>query len=122
MTASLASLVTPPRSLPLPSAMPRPAAAEPAAAVLGPLRAPAQPGDTDALRSGAQEANGHADRAPPVVMTPVALSFAIDAEAREMTVTIADRASGEVFRKLVYSRNLLPEGRKPVGRVIDVAA
>ncbi len=39
-----------------------------------------------------------------------------------MTVTMADRASGEVFRKLVYSRNFLPASRKMVGRLVDAAA
>lgn len=52
------------------------------------------------------------------------LSFAIEPGSNSITVTLADRVSGEVFRKLVYDYSGVLHGdpRAHVGRMLDTAA
>ncbi len=52
------------------------------------------------------------------------LSFAVDSGSNSITVTLADRVSGEIFRKLVYdfSGELHGDARGHVGRMLDTDA
>lgn len=52
-----------------------------------------------------------------------AMSFAIDLGGNSITVTLADRISGEVLRQLVYEFGGLPRSASEAsGKVIDVTA
>ena len=57
-------------------------------------------------------------------MRPTAMSFAINPRGNSITLTLSDRSSGEVFRKLIYDRGAhLPVSLQgKLGQRIDIAA
>ncbi len=58
-----------------------------------------------------------------VSIPSAAMSFAIDLGGNSITVTLADRISGEVLRQLVYEFGGLPRSAsKTNGRLIDISA
>ncbi len=52
------------------------------------------------------------------------MSFAVAGGGNSITVTLSDRVSGEIFRKLVYDYSgvLHGDGRAHVGRMLDISA
>lgn len=54
-------------------------------------------------------------------ITSTDMSFAVDSGSNSITVTLADRVSGEIFRKLVYDFSGVVHGdpRAHVGRMLD---
>ena len=57
-------------------------------------------------------------------MPSVELGFDVEPHGRAITVTMSDRSSGEVVRKMVYDRSGLPDSRQQVRsrHAVDVKA
>lgn len=88
----------------------------PLAMLAAPMRA--SPGPLSAHRPPAEAAkeNRALDRLEANRLVPMtAMAFEVGPRSNSITVTLSDRVSGEIVRRLVYDRNAILQAQAPAG-------